>query len=181
MTDVDIYAGRAEPNGRASVVVCVFSPERLERAIACVESARAQRPAPAQVVVVVDHNEELRRRLRVRLPRDVEVIASKGERGLSSARNTAVEVSRGDTIVFIDDDAIAHECWLASLLAAFDGPGVVGAGGHALPAWEYEQPSWLPDEFLWVVGCSYRGLPQPVPSAILWDATWRSAPSCSTG
>ncbi len=94
-----------------------------------------------------------------RLPPQVEVIANVGARGLASARNTAVEASHGDPIVFIDDDAVAHERWLGTLLAAFDDPGVIGAGGHALPIWDGEQPSWFPDELLWVVGCSYRGLP----------------------
>jgi glucosyl-dolichyl phosphate glucuronosyltransferase len=97
--------------------------------------------------------------LRSQLDPTVEVVANDGGRGLSSARNTAVRLSRGDPIVFIDDDAIAHEHWLARLLAAFEDPAVVGAGGHALPAWESEQPAWFPDELLWVVGCSYGGLP----------------------
>lgn len=97
--------------------------------------------------------------LRARLPRDAEIIANVGPRGLASARNTAVTASHGDPIVFIDDDAVAHERWLETLLAAFEDPHVIGAGGHALPRWESEQPAWFPDELLWVVGCSYRGLP----------------------
>jgi hypothetical protein len=140
-------------------VVCTFSSNRLARVIACVESVLAQRPAPAQVVVVVDHNEDLRDELRSRLSDEVEVVVNDGEPGLSSARNTAVARSTGETIVFLDDDAVAHERWLASLLAGFEDPEVIGVGGHALPAWQGEAPRWLPDEFLWVVGCSYRGLP----------------------
>jgi len=153
--------GREQPrvNARASVVICTFSPERLEQAVACVESVIAQRSKPAQILVVVDHNEDLRRMLRVRLPPQVEIIANLGPRGLASARNTAVQASHGDPIVFIDDDAVAHERWLETLLAAFDDPDVIGAGGHAVPRWDGEQPAWFPDELLWIVGCSYRGLP----------------------
>jgi GT2 family glycosyltransferase len=141
-------------------VICTFSSARLAEAIKCVESVLAQRPRPKQVLVVVDHNEDLRRILRASLPSDVEVLANTGERGLASSRNTAVRISSGDTIVFIDDDAVAHPRWLATLLAAFDDPAVVGAGGHAVPVWEDHRPPWFPDEFLWVVGCSYRGLPR---------------------
>jgi glycosyltransferase involved in cell wall biosynthesis len=111
------------------------------------------------VLVVVDHNDSLQADLRTSLPDEVEIVANEHARGLSSARNTAIARSRGDYIVFIDDDAIAHPHWLAGLLAAFDDPGVIGAGGQAHPLWESAAPRWLPPEFLWVVGCSYSGQP----------------------
>jgi glycosyltransferase involved in cell wall biosynthesis len=155
--------GEAPAGGGASVIVCTFSPQRLEQTIACVKSVVEQRPPPAEVIVVVDHNDDLRASLSARLPAHVEVVANAGAPGLSSARNTAVELSRGDPIVFIDDDAVAHEHWLARLLCAFEDPLVFGVGGHALPAWEHRQPAWFPDEFLWVVGCSYRGLAESGP------------------
>jgi GT2 family glycosyltransferase len=148
-----------EVNDRASVVVCVFSSARLDQAVACVEAVIAQRTKPAQVLVVVDHNDELGEILRGRLARSVDIVANAGPRGLASARNTAVQSSHGNPIVFIDDDAVPVEGWLETLVAAFDDPDVIGAGGHALPRWESQQPAWFPDELLWVVGCSYRGLP----------------------
>ena len=144
----------------ATVVVCAFASQRLEQTVDCVKSVLAQDPPPGQMIVVVDHNESLQAQLRARLPDEVEVVANERPRGLSSARNTAIARSRGEYIVFIDDDAIAHEQWLARLLRTFDDPHVVGVGGHARPLWETAQPGWLPPEFLWVVGCSYSGLPE---------------------
>ncbi len=155
-----------KPSGQgthATVVVCAFTSRRLEQTIDCVRSILSQDPPPGQIIVVVDHNESLQAELRARLPDEVEIVANEEARGLSSARNTAIARSRGDYILFIDDDAIPHERWLAHLLAAFDDPAVVGAGGHALPIWEIAQPGWLPPEFLWVVGCSYSGLPETGP------------------
>jgi GT2 family glycosyltransferase len=145
------------------VIVCAFASRRLEQTVQCVESVLAQRPRPEQVIVVVDHNEPLRSELQSRLPADVQVVPNDGEPGLSSARNTAVALSRCELDVFIDDDARARDGWLAGLLTAFDDPAVLGAGGHALPAWEGSPPRWLPEEFLWAVGCSYRGLPPAGP------------------
>jgi glycosyltransferase involved in cell wall biosynthesis len=142
----------------ASVIVCTCSAQRLEQTIACVESVLGQQPPPAEVIVVVDHNEALRTTLSARLDAQVKIIANAAEPGLASARNTGVALSSGDPIVFIDDDAEAQERWLAGLLSAFKDPSVVGVGGHAIPAWECGPPPWFPDEFLWVVGCSYRGL-----------------------
>jgi glucosyl-dolichyl phosphate glucuronosyltransferase len=142
-----------------SVVVCAFSAQRLEQTVECVNSVLAQLPDRGEVIVVVDHNEKLRDDLRSRLPERVTIVANRGDPGLSSARNTAIESSQHDVVVFIDDDARPRDRWLSRLLAAFDDPAIVGAGGHARALWEVAQPSWFPDEFLWVVGCSYRGLP----------------------
>jgi hypothetical protein len=33
-------------------------------------------------------------------------------------------------------------------------------GGAILPRWLSRRPSWFPEEFNWVIGCDYRGLPQ---------------------
>jgi glucosyl-dolichyl phosphate glucuronosyltransferase len=142
------------------VVVCAFASARLEQTVACVGSVLRQAPPPGQVVIVVDHNDALEADLRARLPPEVEIVANVDARGLSSARNTAIARSRGDYVVFIDDDAVAREQWLARLLSAFDDPAVIGAGGHARPLWAESAPAWFPPEFLWVVGCSYTGLPE---------------------
>jgi len=144
----------------ATVVVCAFASQRLEQTVDCVKSVLTQDPPPGEMIVVVDHNESLQAALRSRLPDEVVVVANEHARGLSSARNTAIARSTGEYIVFIDDDAIAHEQWLARLLSTFDDPQVVGVGGHARPLWETAPPGWLPPEFLWVVGCSYAGLPE---------------------
>ncbi len=143
---------------QATVVVCAFASARLEQTVACVESVLSQDPPPAQIVIVVDHNDALEADLRARLPEDVEIVPNRDARGLSSARNTAIARSRGEYIAFIDDDAVAHDQWLAHLLSAFDDPAVIGAGGHARPLWAKPPPRWFPPEFLWVVGCSYTGL-----------------------
>ncbi|CAM5606943.1 hypothetical protein SCYAM73S_02748 [Streptomyces cyaneofuscatus] len=36
----------------------------------------------------------------------------------------------------------------------------MAVGGRAVPVWSSgRRPDWFPEEFDWVVGCSYRGLP----------------------
>lgn len=155
-----IEPGPSANGDQATVVVCAFASQRLDQTVDCVRSILSQDPPPGQIIVVVDHNETLQAELRARLPEQVEIVANEQARGLSSARNAAIALSHGDYIVFIDDDAIAHEHWLAGLLATFDDSAVVGAGGHARPLWETPQPGWLPGELLWVVGCSYVGLPE---------------------
>ena len=41
---------------------------------------------------------------------------------------------------------------------------MLGVGGAVEAAWLGGRPGWFPEEFDWVVGCSYRGLPvEPAP------------------
>ena len=35
----------------------------------------------------------------------------------------------------------------------------MGVGGWSEPVWEGGKPNWFPAQLLWVVGCSYEGLP----------------------
>ena len=68
--------------------------------------------------------------------------------------------ANGEIVAFLDDDAIADDTWLEELTRPYDNPDVLGAGGVARPQWEGgTAPRWLPEEFYWTIGCSYRGLP----------------------
>lgn len=139
-----------------TVIVCAYTLDRLALTRACLEAVRAQTPPPDQVVLVVDHNDELARTLGPIFP-GVEVIPNAGPRGLSASRNSGLAVARGDIVAFVDDDAEPSVDWLSALAAPFDDPAVVAAGGRAEPIWEGARPRWFPDEFLWVVGCSFAG------------------------
>ena len=145
-----------------SVVICAYTERRWDSLVNAIESVRVQKHHPAQVIVVIDHNEDLLRRARAAFPGDVEVVASEEDTGLSGARNTGVRVAWGDVVAFLDDDAVAEPDWLQELVAHYR-PHVAGAGGVALPVWPGSaRPGWFPQEFDWVVGCSYRGLPDTV-------------------
>jgi GT2 family glycosyltransferase len=43
--------------------------------------------------------------------------------------------------------------------AHYADPKTIGVGGLVVPVWPQSRPKWFPEEFDWVVGCSYRGLP----------------------
>jgi GT2 family glycosyltransferase len=142
-----------------TTVICAFSLERVELTLTSVDSVLAQVPHVPAIVVVVDHNEPLERKLRSVLDSEVRIVPNEGPRGLSGARNTGIGQATGDTIAFLDDDAVAPPGWLATLQAALADPDVLAVGGHAVPVWSDRRPDRFPEEFLWVVGCSYRGLP----------------------
>lgn len=150
----------ARPGIGASVVVCVYTEKRLSLIRAALDSIARQTVPPRQVIVVADHNRALGDRLAVEYP-DLEVISNKFEKGLSGARNTGIEHAAGDVVVFLDDDAQAQPQWLETLLACYADESVLGVGGVVYADWSSPgRPAWFPEEFLWIVGCSYRGLPE---------------------
>jgi GT2 family glycosyltransferase len=146
------------PDPEIAVVICAYSLERWDALVAAVASVAAQGSRAREIVVVIDHNEELRERAAGEL--DAGVIANDGRRGLAGARNAGVAATAAPIVAFLDDDALAQPDWLEQLLTGYaERPQALGVGGSIEPDWEAGRPVWFPEEFDWVVGCSYRGLP----------------------
>lgn len=143
---------------RASVVICAYTEERWEDLERAVASALEQSSPPSEVVVVIDNNAALLERAHTAL-REVSVIANDRAPGLAGARNSGAARASAPVIAFLDDDARAASDWLERLLEHYEDPNVLGAGGLIEPDWRTTRPRWFPEEFGWVVGCSYRGLP----------------------
>ncbi|MGW5739371.1 MULTISPECIES: glycosyltransferase family 2 protein [Streptomyces] len=146
-----------------SVVICVYTEDRWEDILAAVASVRAQSLAALETLLVVDHNASLLDRLtrEYKETAGVRVLANAGPRGLSAGRNTGIAASRGEIIAFLDDDAVAERDWLRHFAGAYADPRVFAVGGRTLPVWESRRrPAWFPEEFDWVVGCTYKGLPE---------------------
>ena len=155
-----------DPSGQhatsmVTVVVCAYTEARWRQTRTAVESVLVQSPAPRQVILVVDHNQSLAERARRELC-SITVLESEGPPGLSGARNTGLRNAKQPVTVFLDDDAEARPGWLASLVEPYHDPDVVATGGSVHPRWPDRRPRWLPATFDWVVGCSYRGLPDAV-------------------
>ncbi|MEU7280564.1 glycosyltransferase family 2 protein [Streptomyces sp. NPDC045431] len=148
---------------RFSVVICAYTEDRWEDVLAAVVSVLRQSRPALETLLVVDHNAALLERLGREYEdagEKVRVLANAGPRGLSAGRNTGVAAARGDIVAFLDDDAVAEPDWLRWFDEGFDDPRVMAVGGRTVPAWASgRRPVWFPEEFDWVVGCTYRGLP----------------------
>src|SRR5437867_1916674 len=144
---------------RASVIVCAYSNERLPQLKETIASLQKQTYPPSEIVLIIDHNPELQGRLERLTGATLRIAPNRGERGLANARNTGIALAEGEVLAFIDDDAAAESRWLEELVACYQDPDVIGAGGRIEPVWEGgRKPTWLPEEFLWTIGCSYRGM-----------------------
>jgi len=114
---------------------------------------------PKEVILILDPDDELVNFYKSRVPFGVKLIVSE-KPGLSYARNIGAENALGEIVAFIDDDAIADEKWLENMVSNYDDLNVLGVGGFVKPLWENKRPTWFPEELNWIVGCSYKGLPE---------------------
>lgn len=141
-----------------SVIICAYAQERWNILHKAIASVQQQAPPPSEIIVVIDHNLPLLERVREQIS-GVIAIENAEARGLSGARNSGIAAAKGEVIVFLDDDAVVTPGWLTLLCEEFVAPQVLGVGGAILPLWPTSAPGWFPEEFYWVVGCTYRGMP----------------------
>jgi glucosyl-dolichyl phosphate glucuronosyltransferase len=148
--------GRGRRRLSAAVVVCTASEEREPLLLACVDSLLAGERVPDEIFVVVDQNPSLEKKLAGRVPAAATLLHTEGQ-GTSDGRNVGIQAASSDVVAFVDDDATVAPDWLLSLMEPFEASDhVLGVGGAIVPDWGADR-RWLPDELLWVVGCTYRG------------------------
>jgi glucosyl-dolichyl phosphate glucuronosyltransferase len=144
-----------------AVVVCAHDEARWNDLETAIESLHRQELPAAEIVVVIDHNLPLLERARERFA-DETVVPNAGRPGLGEARNTGIRSSRSPIVAFLDDDAVAAHDWLVQLTLPYADAAVAGTGGSITARWVDGRPRWFPREFDWVVGCSYRGMPETI-------------------
>jgi glycosyltransferase involved in cell wall biosynthesis len=142
-----------------SVVICAYTEERWPLLIEAIESVKSQSHPPRETIVAIDHNPVLLDRLRQSVT-GVRLVDSTGPKGKSGALNSAIQVAVGSIIAMLDDDAAAEPDWLQELSRAYTNSRVLGVGGHLEPVWSRGRPRWFPEEFLWIVGCTFLGMPR---------------------
>lgn len=141
-----------------AVILCAYTEKRWQDLMEAVESVRGQSTPPDEILIIIDHNPALYERAARAFP-DACVAENTQPRGLSGARNTAIALTGANTLIFMDEDALAEPDWLEKLLAHYRDERVMGVGGAIEPLWLSGKPGWFPEEFNWVVGCTYRGMP----------------------
>jgi len=114
-----------------------------------------------ETIIVVDGNKELYYnllKLKDRYGVRLSILINEKRGGPSVARNTGIYASKGDVIVITDDDVLISPDWLENLLRNFEHDNILMVGGKILPYYEKDARA-LPEEVLWIVGCTYNGHP----------------------
>ncbi|CCQ34758.1 Succinoglycan biosynthesis protein [Halorhabdus tiamatea SARL4B] len=144
---------------RVSVVLCTHTLDRYDDFTEAVDSVRAQTYDDVELVLVSDGSDAVFEQFRTDFGEDDDATLVKlaENRGLLEARNAGAEAASGDVVAFLDDDAIAAPDWIERLVAAYEERDALAVGGKMTPEWVAGKPSFLPEEFYWLVGVTHRG------------------------
>ncbi|MBN1190748.1 MAG: glycosyltransferase [Dehalococcoidales bacterium] len=143
-----------------TVVVCTHSLENYSNLKAALASISEQTYPPGEIIVVVDGNAVLYKKIIAEYgSRDTtRVILLEKNMGISAARNAGIREAKGDVIAFIDDDAVAGKDWLKELSRVYRDYQAIAAGGKILPDWtKGPGPDYFPEELFWLVGVTNTG------------------------
>ncbi|MGQ4554915.1 glucosyl-dolichyl phosphate glucuronosyltransferase [Halobellus sp. GM3] len=148
---------------KVSVVICTYTLDSYEHFEEAVESVVNQTYDNVEIVLVSDGNEAAFERLRNDYGdlEDVVVTMTDENVGISAARNHGIEYASGDIVAQIDDDAIADPEWIEELVGVYEDTDAIAVGGKMTAAWVAGKPSFLPEEFYWLIGVTHRGFAEP--------------------
>jgi GT2 family glycosyltransferase len=141
---------------KLSIIISTYDKNNYNDTLNCLSSILKQNYANKEILLVLDHNEELYRRYNENLYKykDVKMLINDSS-GLSNARNIGIKNSTGDVIVFIDDDAYVGKNYLENLVNNYRDNDIIGVGGKVLP----QGKSPAPEEIYWIEGFTYKGYP----------------------
>jgi glycosyltransferase involved in cell wall biosynthesis len=144
---------------KVSVVICTYTLNMYEHFREAADSVLAQTYDDVELIVIVDGTPDVYERVIDDYGdhKDMIVECNDENLGLLQSRNRGVEIASGDVVAFIDDDAIADEMWVERLVRAYEERNAIAAGGKMTPKWVAGKPSFLPEEFYWLVGVTHRG------------------------
>ena len=133
---------------KLSVIFCTYNREKyLYNALKSI--AVQDFPYQDYEIVMVNNNstdstEDICRKFQTDYPRVDFHYSLETNQGLSYARNRGVKESRGDILIFVDDDATVFEFYLSFIKLFFEAhPEVSACGGPIVPVYEVEKPKWL--------------------------------------
>lgn len=104
----------------------------------------------------------------VRLIRNVENV------GFGPANNQGTDAASGDLVLYLNSDCYPESGSIQTLVAVFDNPGVVAAGGRLLNPDGSLQPSSANRLTLWAVFCEQTYLERLFPSSRFLSPYWNS-------
>jgi len=142
------------PEPKISVVICTYNRENFLRKVLLSLVEQTLNQALYEVLIINNNSTDNTQAVAeefVQRYKNIKVF-NESEQGLSHARNRGWKESKGEIIVFLDDDAVACKDWLESYLEVFENHKPDCAGGRIEIEWETERPKWLSDTFLKFLG-----------------------------
>lgn len=130
----------------ATVLICTYN--RADRLREMLESLQPTRTVRSWDVVVVDNNssDDTREVVEAMAPAYPVPLfyIFEPRQGKSHALNTGIEQSRGEILVFTDDDVIVEPTWVDASCEPLDEQDEIDySGGPVRPIWGAPPPAWL--------------------------------------
>jgi glycosyltransferase involved in cell wall biosynthesis len=135
---------------KVSVIICTYNRDKhIHRAL---ESLIHQTASKEDYeIVVIDNNStdqtaQIIKDFNKKYAQEYNIItAVENKQGLSYARNTGIDISTGDIVSFIDDDAIAQPDFIEKIIKnTMQFPSYLAFGGKVLPKYENgTEPGWM--------------------------------------
>ncbi|MDY0278032.1 MAG: glycosyltransferase [Acholeplasma sp.] len=148
---------------KVTIIICTNAPKRYNDTIDAIKSLISQTYTNIEIILIVDKIVELYNRFIADsffANKNNIAISLSEMKGLSNARNKGVQLSTGKIIAFIDDDAIADPEWINKLIKNYSDSTIISVGGVMKPYWINGFAQWIPEEFYWTMGCSYKSQSQ---------------------
>jgi glycosyltransferase involved in cell wall biosynthesis len=123
-----------EDTDTLTISVVIPTLDRQQHLINCVESLARQTQVPEEVIIVndgplsADNEQHIRETLTAT---ELTITSSKGRPSSSVARNTGLDVASEDIVLFLDDDVILGERYVADLLDLYRRHGTESLAGIA--------------------------------------------------
>ena len=132
--------------GMISICICTYRRKLLERTLSSLQRLVVPRGTDIEVVVV-DNDAEGSARTLVERFRNAVAFSVRYEieprKGLSFARNRALDLAQGDWLALIDDDERAAPDWLQKLMQCAEQYRANAVVGGVWPEFEQPPQSWL--------------------------------------
>lgn len=161
---------------RLSVIICTYNrSESLKRTLEHINNLIIPEYLEWELLVVdnnsKDNTRDVFKWFKDNTSVDCKYIHEKNQ-GLSFARNTGIQHSTGEIIVFTDDDVIVDTNWVKNISDAFQGnTDIACIGGKILPVWESPSPEWLKGELLNILAlCDLGDEIKPLSETKVWGA-----------
>jgi GT2 family glycosyltransferase len=118
---------------RLTVTIIIVTLNRPDCVRRCLECLGSQSTTPGQVIVVDSSPDNRTQRVVEAFNSVLYLHNENGYSKMTASRNIGLKAATGDIIAFLDDDAYAHDDWLANLLSTYEqNPDAGAVGGRAL-------------------------------------------------
>jgi glucosyl-dolichyl phosphate glucuronosyltransferase len=134
-----------------SIVVCTYNRSSLlKQCLASLEKLIVPEGLSQEIIVIdnnsTDNTKDVINAFKLGTKLNIRYVVEPSQ-GVSYARNRGVSESRGEAVLFIDDDCVADTLWLKGLVTLFRERDAECIGGKVIPLdWPAKTPKWLTTE-----------------------------------